>query len=97
MKKKLKKAVLFGMGVASLTKERIEKFVEELVEEGDISVEEGRKMVKEFAKNAEKQQKKISKNFKKRVDKALEKMPLATKKDLKKLERKMTKGKKKKE
>jgi polyhydroxyalkanoate synthesis regulator phasin len=37
MKKLIRKAILFGMGVASLTREKIEEFVKELEKEGKVT------------------------------------------------------------
>lgn len=93
MKKMIRKAMLFGMGVASLTREKIENFVKDLEKEGKITEKEGRQLVEDMIKEAEKRQKEISKSIKKQVQGIANKSPLATKDDIRSLEKKMTKKK----
>ena len=47
------------MGVFSLTKNQIEKFVKELEKEGKITEKEGRKLIVDLVKEADKKQKEI--------------------------------------
>ena len=89
MKRVIRKAILFGMGVTTLSKEKIEKFVKELEKEGELSGEEGKKLIKELVRDVDKKQKELSKNMKRHARGIIKKSPLATKSDIKKLEKKM--------
>jgi polyhydroxyalkanoate synthesis regulator phasin len=41
----LKRGILTGIGIASLTKDKIEELAEKIIEESKLSEEEGRKLV----------------------------------------------------
>ncbi len=80
-----KKFVYTGVGLVSLTKDRLEKTIEELVKENKISTNEGEKIVNEFFKNTESKKKELEESLKKIVDKAVEKFKFASAKDLEEL------------
>lgn len=61
--------------VASTT-EKLQNSIDELVEMGKISEEEGKKVVDDVVKNAEIQRPNLETRFKKMVDSALDKMNL---------------------
>lgn len=60
MKDLVKKALIFGVGVTVLTKERAEKFVKEIQKRENIDPEEGKKMVRELVKVSEKKAKELA-------------------------------------
>jgi len=80
----LKKAMLLGLGVISLTKEKAEEAVDDLIKrgEGEVSREERFKMVDRLLKEAEKQEEELTGRISETVQKAITKIGLATKKDL---------------
>ena len=80
----LKKAMLLGLGVISLTKEKAEEAVDDLIKrgEGEVSREERFKMVDRLLKAAEKQEEELTGRISETVQKAITKIGLATKKDL---------------
>jgi polyhydroxyalkanoate synthesis regulator phasin len=43
----IRKAILFGVGVYHLSREKVEKFIRELEKDGQITPEEGKKLVEE--------------------------------------------------
>lgn len=49
----IKKAVVTGMGAASLTKEKIDEFSRDLINVGKLSEQEGEKLVDEMRKKSE--------------------------------------------
>lgn len=63
----LRKTILFGMGVASMTSEKMEKFVDEMVKKEEISEKEGRELVDDLIARS----KKARQDFEKQVDKAV--------------------------
>ncbi|MHB9095207.1 MAG: phasin family protein [Eubacteriales bacterium] len=48
MKKLLKRSLLFGLGALSLTREKAEKLVRELVEKGEVTSDEATEFVNEL-------------------------------------------------
>jgi polyhydroxyalkanoate synthesis regulator phasin len=55
----LRKALLFGIGSVSLTKEKVEEAVKELKKKGQLSEKEGRKLVNEVLTRSLKEQKRV--------------------------------------
>jgi polyhydroxyalkanoate synthesis regulator phasin len=62
MSELISKALLSGLGLASLTKDAIQKTAEDFVKKSDLSEEEGRKLVKELHKRSAKARKELEKN-----------------------------------
>jgi polyhydroxyalkanoate synthesis regulator phasin len=70
------KALLSGLGLASLTKDAIKKTVEDLVDKSKISEEEGRRLVKDFQRRSAQTQKDVEKKVKTAVNKVLKNLNL---------------------
>ncbi|MCZ7383139.1 MAG: phasin family protein [Candidatus Methanoperedens sp.] len=87
----VRKMGLFGIGVISLTQEKIEEFSQEMIKKGEMSKEEGKKFVKDVLSEKEKQMKDIENKINKRVKETLEKSGVVMKSDLSALERKIEK------
>jgi len=85
-----KKFVYTGVGLVSLTKDRLEKTIEELIKEDKISTLEGEKIVKDFFKNTESKKMELEENLKKIVDKAVAKFKFASEKELEELTNRVT-------
>ncbi|HTW95123.1 MAG TPA: hypothetical protein VMD30_10035 [Tepidisphaeraceae bacterium] len=58
----MSKALLCGLGLASLTKDAIQKTAEDLVKQSKISEEEGRKLVKDLQRKSAQAQKALEKH-----------------------------------
>ncbi len=86
-----KKMSLFGIGVISLTQEKIEEFSQEMIKKGEISKEEGKKFVKEVLSEKEKQLKDIEEKINERVRENIKKSGVVMKSDIASLERKIEK------
>lgn len=83
----IKKAMLTGLGAASLTKEKIEGIGRDFIEQGKLSQQEGEKLVEELLAKAEESKQGIKKQVKERVEEILKKMDLARMSDLDELKR----------
>lgn len=87
----VRKMGLFGIGVISLTQEKIEEFSQEMIKKGEISKEEGKKFVKEVLSEKEKQMKDFEDKVNERVKETLQKSGVVMKSDISALERKIEK------
>jgi len=70
------KVLLTGLGLASLTKEAIQKSVNDLVDQSTISEQEGRKLLKELQQRSAHAQRDLEKKIDTAVDKALKSLGL---------------------
>ncbi len=84
-----KKSLFAGLGLAVVTKTKLEKVLEKLVEEGKMSREEAEKMGQELLESGEKQWDDFETKLKETVKGFLENMDLCRASDLKKLEKKV--------
>ena len=87
----IKKIMLTGVGMASLTKDKIEELGKELIEKGKLSEKEGKELLNELKEKAEESRKEMETRTDKLVKDSLEKMNLASRDDLEKLEKKLNK------
>lgn len=78
----VKKSMLTGLGIASITKEKVEDLAKEMIKQGNVSEQEGRKFVEEMMGYAEKTKKDIEKYIDNKIDNTIEKLDLVRKKDL---------------
>ncbi|HWQ96098.1 MAG TPA: phasin family protein [Candidatus Methylomirabilis sp.] len=85
----LKKMGLFGIGVISLTQEKIEEFSQEMIKKGEISREEGKRFVREVLSEQENQRKELENKIDEKVKEALYKSGVAMKDDIASLEKKI--------
>jgi len=86
-----KRGVLTGIGLASLTKDKIEELAENIIEESKLSEEEGRKLVDDLLKQSEEARKNLEEEVKKTVGDALEKLDIPSRKDFEDLEARIEK------
>jgi polyhydroxyalkanoate synthesis regulator phasin len=73
----IKKAMFTGIGMAALTKEKIEEIAADFVQKGNLSENEGRKLVDEMMKKSEESKEEIKKQLDALVYATIEKMQLA--------------------
>lgn len=78
----IRRAVLLGLGVISLTKEKAEDVVDDLIKRGEVASGERFKMVDKLLKEAEKQENELERKIAGTVQKVVADMGLPTKKDL---------------
>lgn len=82
----MKKAFYFGLGALTLTKEKAEKFYNEMLERGEISKEEARQFVDEAVKRGEEEKEEIRTLVGEELKKFKSDVSFATKAELKALE-----------
>lgn len=87
----LRKMGLFGLGIISLTQEKIEEVSQEMIKKGEISREEGKKFVMEILSEREKQMKDFETKINERVKESIEKSGVVMKSDITSLEKKIEK------
>jgi polyhydroxyalkanoate synthesis regulator phasin len=85
----VRKLGLFGIGVISLTKEKLEEAVKDLEKRGEISAEEGKKLVREVWESREKELKELEEKINLRVKENIKKTGILMKEDIEKLEKKI--------
>lgn len=78
----VKKVLLTGVGVAALSKEKIEDLAKDLVEKGKMTEQEGKKLVDQLLSSSEEARQDLQKQIEGKVQAVLEKMDLAKKSDL---------------
>lgn len=89
MKEMLKNAVYAGIGMAFLTKEKIEDLKKDLVEKGKMSQEEGKQFVEDLLRKSEKAKDQLDLWINKRVEERVNQLNLATKDEIAELRRKI--------
>ncbi len=89
MKEILQKAWYFGLGVFDFTREKVENLVQEMVQRGEISQQEGPEVVKQFLDKAQEAQTAVTEKIKEMVNKALTETKLARAADLEALEKRV--------
>lgn len=72
----IKKVLYTGVGFIAATTERLQKSVDELVDRGRLSEEEGKKVVDDVVKNTETKRDEYEGRFRKVIDAALAKLNL---------------------
>jgi len=89
MENLFKKFVYTGVGLVSLTKDKVQKLVDEMVDENKISATEGKKLVEDFLKNTEEKRTEIEGQLKNGVEKVVKKFNFATQKEVENLEKRI--------
>jgi polyhydroxyalkanoate synthesis regulator phasin len=81
----IKKAALTGIGVASLTSEKIEEISKDLIDKSKMSEQEGEKFVQEMLTKAEESRTSLKNQIEKMVGSALAKVQFAKNEDISEL------------
>lgn len=77
----LKKTYLLGLGLASVTRERLEELVDELVKRGEVAESDRQKVLDDLLERAKEEQKKLSTSVKDGVQKVVGEMGIPTRKE----------------
>jgi polyhydroxyalkanoate synthesis regulator phasin len=85
MKTLFDKMFNLGLGAISLTKERAELFIDEMVERGEISKEDAKQTLEEVMKKGQEQQEEVRKMINEEFDNWRSKFGIATKAEIDKL------------
>ncbi|WP_319506563.1 hypothetical protein [uncultured Methanolobus sp.] len=81
----MKKVGLFGIGLWALTEEKIQDIADDLIENGEIKKEEGKKFVREVVDEQKKQKEDIEKKISSKVQETINKADIATKDEVREL------------
>ena len=85
----IKKTILTGLGIVSLTKDKAEKLVKDLIKEGELSESEGAKMTKNLLEKVEKNKEDLENKIEKTTTKTLTKLNVPTHKEITDLKKKI--------
>lgn len=85
MKDKLRKAFLFGIGAMAATGEKIDDLIDELIAKGEVTSDEGKKIMDEWKEKVKANQRELGDRIKEEINKVISKLDLATKKDIEEL------------
>jgi len=83
------KLCLISLGLAVMTRDKIEELAKELTEKGKISEKEGKELIDDLLKKSEQARKDLETKVEDMVRSALEKIDVATKEDIARLEEKI--------
>ncbi len=72
MESVFRKGVLVGLGLLSMTRERVEEMIDDLAEKGEISKDEQSRMVREFMDKAEAKSQETQKWIDERIKEAMD-------------------------
>lgn len=84
-----RKAVLLGLGLVSLTRERAEEVVDELIKRGEVNNEEKFKLVDKLMKEAARQEEELGKRIKEALHKLVNQMGLVTREEMEEISRRL--------
>ncbi|MCL4516924.1 MAG: polyhydroxyalkanoate synthesis regulator [Firmicutes bacterium] len=82
----VKKPLITALGLAVLTKEKAEEAVKDLVKKGEMSKDEGRQFLENWAKRAEEEKEELRKRIGAETQHFLETTGIATRADVDRLE-----------
>ncbi len=85
----LKKTILIGAGIASITKDKLEELTRDLVRRGELSEKEGRDLVQDLLKKSKEAKKELETRVEKIAADALSRMNIPTRKEIQELREKI--------
>ena len=85
----IERIMLLGIGAASLTKEKVDELVDELVERGRISREEGQRLAEKASDRVRSESAEAESRFSEAYQETLRSMGIATREHIDELERRM--------
>ena len=78
----IKKAIFIGAGLASMTAEKIEEAVAEIVRKGEISEKQGRELIQDLKDRSGKARKDLGDRVEKMIEEALQRLKIPTRKEV---------------
>jgi len=87
----IKKTILAGLGILSLSREKAEEIAKDLIKRGELAKTEEAKFIKDLMARAEKSRLEVEKKIEKIVEKTLAKLDIPTRKELNALKEKVNK------
>lgn len=89
MRDLINKGLAFGLGLAVVSKEQIEKLVDELVKKGEVSAAESKDLIRELFEKGEAEKKEMNARIHEQLEKLLKEFNIPTKADLERLEQRI--------
>jgi len=86
MKESIRKLGLIGAGLWAVTEDKINDLVKELVDKGDISKEEGKKVIQDMLDERKKQKLDLEKKISEKIQESISKADVFAKKDMHELQ-----------
>ena len=90
----INKAFLAGLGAISLSRDKVEGFIDDLVKRGELSQEEKRGMLSELLESVEKRQTELGDFIRKEIRKILESLDMPSREEINKLKEEIERLKK---
>lgn len=81
----IKKAIFIGAGLASMTAEKLEEAVEEIVKKGEISEKQGKELIQDLKEKSGKAKKDFGERIDKVVNDTLQKLNIPTRTEVEEL------------
>jgi polyhydroxyalkanoate synthesis regulator phasin len=78
----VKKAIYIGAGLASMTADRIQEAVDEIVKKGELSEKQGRELVDELFEKSDKTRKEMSERIERVTQDVLEKLKIPSRREV---------------
>jgi polyhydroxyalkanoate synthesis regulator phasin len=85
----IKKTIFVGAGLASMTAEKIEETVGEIVKKGELTEKQGRELVHDLLERSTKARKELMERVEKMIQDTLQKLNIPTRKEMDELKRKI--------
>jgi polyhydroxyalkanoate synthesis regulator phasin len=85
----IKKTMYMGVGLAYMTKEKVEEISQELIKKGELSATDGKEFIDDLTKKSEEARKALETRVDKIVKSSLARMNIATRDDLSILEKRI--------
>jgi len=89
MKKLIERSILAGIGLLSLTREKSQEFVDELVKRGEVRHDESKDLVEHLVKRGEEEREAMSRLVRDDVATVMNELDIVTKKDIQNLANKI--------
>lgn len=89
MKDLINKGLAFGLGLAVVSKEQLEKLVDELVKKGEVSAAESKELIRALFEKGEAEKKEMNARIHEQLEKLLKDLNIPTKADLVRLEQRV--------
>lgn len=85
----LKKGLAFGLGLALVSKEQVEKLIDELVKKGELSLEESKDVIDLWKQQTEERKAELQRIVREQIKQVIDKFDLVTKDELQQLEQRI--------
>lgn len=85
----IEKSVLLGLGVLTLTRDKVVQFVNKMVEEGEVKPEDAPGIVDKLVARGKEEQEQLREMMREELEKMRANVPVATRKDIEALNQKI--------